>query len=50
MQGGSPVGELTERVVPGAGVVTFRYVADPEGNIIELQHWAHDAAPPEAAG
>ena len=50
VHGGAPVGELTERVVPGAGVITFRYVADPEGNIIELQHWRCDDAPPEATG
>lgn len=38
-RGGLPVGELTVREVPGVGVITFQYVADPEGNIIELQHW-----------
>ncbi|MGC8491174.1 MAG: VOC family protein [Syntrophobacteraceae bacterium] len=37
--GGSPVGALTVRTVPGAGLLTFQYVADPEGNIIEVQHW-----------
>jgi predicted enzyme related to lactoylglutathione lyase len=37
--GGSAVGELTTRELPGAGVITFQYVADPEGNIIEIQHW-----------
>jgi len=38
-QGGSAVGELTTREVSGVGVITFQYVADPEGNIIELQGW-----------
>jgi len=33
------VGELTVREVPGVGVLTVRYVADPEGNIIEIQSW-----------
>jgi predicted enzyme related to lactoylglutathione lyase len=37
--GGSAVGELTERDVPGMGSLTFQYVADPEGNIIEIQNW-----------
>jgi len=38
--GGSALGDLTEREIAGAGQLTFRYVADPEGNIIELQRWA----------
>lgn len=37
--GGSAVGEITVREVPGVGVITFQYVADPEGNIVELQDW-----------
>ena len=37
--GGAAVGELTIREVPGVGLLTFRYVADPEGNIIEIQNW-----------
>ncbi len=37
--GGSAVGELTVREVPGVGALTVRYVADPEGNIIEIQSW-----------
>jgi len=37
--GGSPVGELTEREIPGVGLLTFQYLADPEGNIIEIQNW-----------
>ena len=36
-EGGSAIGELTEVPVPGAGRLVFQYVADPEGNIIELQ-------------
>ena len=38
--GGSRVGDLTSSEVPGVGMLTFVYVADPEGNIIELQAWA----------
>jgi len=37
--GGSAVGELTVREVPGVGLLTFQYVADPEGNIVEIQNW-----------
>jgi predicted enzyme related to lactoylglutathione lyase len=38
-QGGSAVGEFTQREVPGVGRLTFQYVADPEGNIVEIQNW-----------
>jgi predicted enzyme related to lactoylglutathione lyase len=38
--GGSEVGALTVREISGVGVITFQYVADPEGNIIEIQCWA----------
>ena len=38
-RGGSPVGELIEREFPDIGLLTFQYVTDPEGNIIEIQNW-----------
>ncbi|UCD70662.1 MAG: VOC family protein [Syntrophobacterales bacterium] len=38
-RGGSAVGELTVREVPDVGLLTFQYVTDPEGNIIEIQNW-----------
>ena len=38
-EGGSFVGDLTERHIEGVGDLVFQYVADPEGNIIELQSW-----------
>ena len=38
-RGGSAIGELTVREVPGVGLLTFQYVADPEGNIVEIQNW-----------
>ena len=38
--GGSLVGEVTSSEVPGVGILTFVYAADPEGNIVELQAWA----------
>ncbi len=37
--GGSELGEVTTTVIAGAGAITFVYVRDPEGNIIELQRW-----------
>lgn len=42
-RGGSAIGKLVRRELPGVGVLTFQYVADPEGNLIELQH--RDEAP-----
>ena len=39
--GGGSLGEVVSLGVPDAGRVTFAYVADPEGNIIELQQWSH---------
>lgn len=39
-RGGSVVGALTQRAIPGSGTITFQYVADPEGNVIELQRWS----------
>ncbi|MHB9029760.1 MAG: VOC family protein [Candidatus Latescibacterota bacterium] len=35
--GGSMIGEVTRSEVEGVGLLTFVYLADPEGNIIELQ-------------
>jgi glyoxylase I family protein len=40
--GGSRLGEIVSAQVQGAGRITFAYVRDPEGNIIELQHWESD--------
>ncbi len=37
--GGKPYGELVNHHVDGKGLLTFVYVRDPEGNIIELQSW-----------
>ena len=38
--GGARVGDLVTAEIPGAGRITFVYLTDPEGNIIELQKWA----------
>lgn len=40
--GGTPVGPLTKRSVPGIGLLTFQYLRDPEGNIVEIQNWAKE--------
>ncbi len=37
--GGGKVGDITTSEVNGVGELTFVYVSDPEGNIIELQGW-----------
>ncbi|GAK58455.1 hypothetical protein U27_05429 [Candidatus Vecturithrix granuli] len=37
--GGGEVGKLTTAEIPGAGQITFVYLTDPEGNILELQQW-----------
>ncbi|MCX7552516.1 VOC family protein [Marinicella sp. S1101] len=37
--GGEKQGDLTTKTVPGLGVLSFLYVRDPEGNLIELQNW-----------
>lgn len=39
VRGGTAVGELVVREIPGAGIITVQYVTDPEGNIIEIQKW-----------
>ncbi len=38
-EGGNKVGDITSAEVKGVGILTFVYLADPEGNIIELQAW-----------
>ncbi len=38
--GGRDYGKLVTTEVPGAGTITLVYMADPEGNIIELQKWS----------
>ena len=37
--GGQRLGEIAETTVPGVGPLQVTYARDPEGNIIELQHW-----------
>lgn len=37
--GSEDVGQLVWRDIPDVGRVEFVYLTDPEGNVIELQHW-----------
>ena len=37
--GGGPVGEVVTLVTSAGTQVTWCYVTDPEGNIVELQAW-----------
>ncbi len=39
LNGGEVFGKITKRKVEGVGEITFVYVRDPEGNLIELQCW-----------
>lgn len=38
-QGGKTIGTIVSHPVPGVGLLTFVYAADPEGNLLELQAW-----------
>lgn len=38
--GGTILGDIVSAEVQGAGLITFVYATDPEGNIVELQRWA----------
>ncbi|MEM9671051.1 MAG: VOC family protein [Cyclobacteriaceae bacterium] len=38
--GGHDLGRISEAKVAGVGTITFIYMTDPEGNILEIQHWA----------
>ncbi len=37
--GGSQLGEIVENKIADTGTIIFVYTKDPEGNIIEIQHW-----------
>lgn len=38
--GGADLGQVVQRTVADVGLLTFVYMTDPEGNIIEIQNWA----------
>jgi predicted enzyme related to lactoylglutathione lyase len=40
LNGGHELGKITTREIKGIGVLTFVYITDPEGNIIEIQNWS----------
>jgi catechol 2,3-dioxygenase-like lactoylglutathione lyase family enzyme len=37
--GGKALGKIVSKSIAGSGVITFAYLRDPEGNILELQRW-----------
>jgi predicted enzyme related to lactoylglutathione lyase len=37
--GGGELGKIAAVEVAGAGAITFAYLTDPEGNIVEVQRW-----------
>jgi predicted enzyme related to lactoylglutathione lyase len=37
--GGGELGKVASVKVSGAGSITFAYLTDPEGNIVEVQRW-----------
>ena len=39
VNGGGKLGDIVTSKVDGVGVLTFVYLTDPEGNILELQSW-----------
>jgi catechol 2,3-dioxygenase-like lactoylglutathione lyase family enzyme len=38
--GGRALGDTISAEIEGVGCITFAYVTDPEGNVIELQQWS----------
>lgn len=40
MHGGASVGEIVSLTTATGTIVTWCYVSDPEGNVIELQSWS----------
>ncbi len=37
--GGSANGQISRTEIEGIGEITFVYARDPEGNLVEIQHW-----------
>ena len=43
--GGGVIGQTVSVDIPMAGKITLVYATDPEGNILELQHWSQVMGP-----
>lgn len=39
LYGGKVNGSISKHQIDGVGTITFVYARDPEGNLVELQHW-----------
>ena len=39
LNGGRKCGEISNFVISDVGEISFVYARDPEGNLIEIQHW-----------
>jgi predicted enzyme related to lactoylglutathione lyase len=44
--GGGELGKLVTHEVQGVGLITFAYLKDPEGNLIEVQSVSSDSEAP----
>lgn len=40
--GGQSQGKISTHRIEGVGTLTFVYARDPEGNLLEIQHWDRD--------
>jgi len=38
-EGGYKIGEIVTKEIENAGTIEFVYASDPDGNVLELQHW-----------
>jgi catechol 2,3-dioxygenase-like lactoylglutathione lyase family enzyme len=38
--GAKTIGKISDHMDDGVGHLTFIYISDPDGNIIELQNWS----------
>jgi catechol 2,3-dioxygenase-like lactoylglutathione lyase family enzyme len=38
--GASKIGEVSKHQIENVGLLTFIYILDPDGNIIEIQNWS----------
>jgi catechol 2,3-dioxygenase-like lactoylglutathione lyase family enzyme len=38
-RGATKLGKVTKKIIDGIGLLSFVYLRDPEGNILEIQSW-----------